>query len=115
MFCGFDYLTEYPKELTADKTHWLIHIFKNYHAATDLIMDIFNSDNLNCVICGKRSRNYQTEGSLKDHYGERGHKLPIAFFYLDYLATKTPQEIEALKSNSIHSVKGVIVAEVISN
>jgi|APSaa5957512535_1039671.scaffolds.fasta_scaffold03375_5 hypothetical protein len=79
-----------PYQENADCNQWMMFIFRNFPTAIEILIAI--SKNFKCVVCGNLSLNYTAKSSLNNHLNHV-HKRQTALYFLDNVATKTPDEL----------------------
>ena len=68
-------------------------IFRNYDKTIKILVAL--SKDLHCLLCGNLSLNFNFKSSLAEHY-RTYHKKRTVDFFLNDVATKTPEELEEM-------------------
>ena len=89
----WNHFAKFPYQEEADFNQWMMLIFRNFDRAIRIIIEL--SENLKCVICQDLSLDYTGKSSLAEHY-RNYHKRKTAEYFLDFVATKTPDQLEDL-------------------
>jgi len=89
----FNHFAKFPYQEYADVGNWRMLVFRNFDKAIRIIIEI--SDDLKCVICKDLSLHYTVKSSLAEHY-RTYHRKRTADFFLNDVATKTPEELEGM-------------------
>ncbi len=89
----WNHFSNFPYEENTLVNNWRMLIYRNFNIMIKIVIGI--SSNLECVICQDLTLNYNTKQSLANHY-QHTHKQKTADYFLDNVATKTPDELENL-------------------
>lgn len=87
----WNHFTKFPYEEDTLVNNWRMLVYRNFDKTIRILIEL--SENLECVICQDLSLNYTTKPSLANHY-LYVHKRKTTDYFLDYVATKTPDELE---------------------
>ena len=89
----WNHFAKFPYQESADFKDWRMLVFRNFDRVIRIIIEI--SNDLKCVICKDLSLNYTAKSSLAEHY-RTYHKKRTVDFFLNDVATKTPEELEEM-------------------
>jgi len=87
--CNIFAKTPYYEDATIEQ--WRFLIYRNFDKTIKILVGL--SKDLNCLLCGDLSKNYNFESKLAGHYRYGHNKKPIANYTIENVLNKSPDEL----------------------